>query len=105
MKTKIILLIGASFFLAFAACKKQEMAMDESKLEASAPSVAPSGPVETYIPPQSQYGTVTQCPVTKDKVVVNKETAAVRYAGEAYYFCCPSCIDAFKSNPEKYKNQ
>lgn len=56
-----------------------------------------------FIPPQGNFGTVTQCPVNKEKVIVGKNTPAAKYQGKEYYFCCPLCMSEFKSNPEKYK--
>lgn len=41
----------------------------------------------------------TVCPVTGDPV--NKNISYV-YKGTRYYFCCPMCIEPFKSDPEKY---
>ncbi len=41
------------------------------------------------------------CPVLGEKI---DETNKVTYEheGKVYSFCCASCIDAFKENPEKY---
>jgi len=41
----------------------------------------------------------TACPVVGGKI--NKELYA-DYQGQRVYFCCPSCIDIFKKDPEKY---
>lgn len=39
------------------------------------------------------------CPVMGGNI--NKEIYA-DYKGKRIYFCCPACIDTFKSDPEKY---
>jgi YHS domain-containing protein len=39
------------------------------------------------------------CPVMGGEAV--KDYSA-EYEGKVYYFCCPSCIDAFKKDPKKY---
>ncbi|NQS90196.1 YHS domain-containing protein [Patescibacteria group bacterium] len=39
------------------------------------------------------------CPVMKGEA---SGTYSHEYDGKIYHFCCPSCIDAFKANPEKY---
>jgi YHS domain-containing protein len=58
--------------------------------------------VEEFIPDSGNYGTVTQCPVMGEKVIVDKNTKALKYNGKIYYLCCPSCVGQFKQNPEKY---
>jgi len=39
------------------------------------------------------------CPVMRGKA--SKDYSYV-YEGKTYYFCCPSCVEEFKSDPEKY---
>lgn len=39
------------------------------------------------------------CPVVGGKI--NKDLY-VDYQGRRVYFCCPSCIEVFKKDPEKY---
>ncbi|OGS35396.1 MAG: hypothetical protein A2474_03725 [Elusimicrobia bacterium RIFOXYC2_FULL_34_12] len=58
--------------------------------------------ITDFIPPQSEYNTVERCPVMGDKVIVGKDTKAVKYKEKIFYFCCPECISKFKSEPEKY---
>jgi len=58
---------------------------------------------EDYIPSQGEYSTVSQCPVMGERIVVDKDTRAVKYKGKAYYLCCPKCVADFKANPEQYK--
>ena len=38
------------------------------------------------------------------KAVINKKMFS-DYKGKRIYFCCQSCIDEFKKNPEKYISQ
>jgi Cu(I)/Ag(I) efflux system membrane fusion protein len=40
--------------------------------------------------------------VTKNKFKVDKETKAIDYKGQTYYFCCPGCDTEFIKEPEKY---
>ncbi|UCC95615.1 MAG: YHS domain-containing protein [Candidatus Omnitrophota bacterium] len=39
------------------------------------------------------------CPVMGGKAT---QEHSYTHEGKTYYFCCPSCIEAFKKNPEKY---
>jgi YHS domain-containing protein len=39
------------------------------------------------------------CPVMGRKISTE---IYVDYQGKRIYFCCPSCVDTFKSDPEKY---
>ncbi len=96
-----LVLVTAVFFTT--SCKK-EGSKKVSSLPVSNSSVfqQASGIVEDYIPTQNEYSTVTQCPVTGDKLKIGKDTKAVKYQGKIYYFCCPVCISTFKSNPGKY---
>jgi YHS domain-containing protein len=41
------------------------------------------------------------CPVSGEKIN-EKFKATYEYKGKIYNFCCAMCIDAFKSDPEKY---
>ncbi len=41
----------------------------------------------------------TNCPVMGGKINKNIYT---EYKGKKVYFCCPSCVEKFKKNPEKY---
>lgn len=81
----------------FIACKKNRTAEPVTAAGSSAANIA-----DDYIPDQNKYKTVSQCPVTKDKVTVDKTTKAAKYKDNVYYFCCPSCVSTFKSDPEKY---
>ncbi|MFA5794195.1 MAG: YHS domain-containing protein [Candidatus Brocadiia bacterium] len=50
----------------------------------------------------SEVGLDAICPVTKDAVHVTRDTPALEYKGEVYYFCCNDCPPKFRKNPEKY---
>ena len=39
------------------------------------------------------------CPVSGEKI---DEKATYEYQGKVYHFCCTSCIEDFKKDPEKY---
>ncbi len=43
----------------------------------------------------------TICPVSGEMVDA-MEKATYVYEGKIYNFCCPSCIDTFKKDPQKY---
>jgi Cu(I)/Ag(I) efflux system membrane fusion protein len=49
-----------------------------------------------------EIGIEAICPVAKNKFKVDKETQAIDYKGETYYFCCPGCDTEFIKEPEKY---
>jgi len=49
-----------------------------------------------------EIGIEAICPVTKNKFKVDKETKAIDYKGQTYYFCCPGCDTEFIKEPEKY---
>lgn len=41
----------------------------------------------------------TYCPVMEGKI---DKDVYIDYQGQRVYFCCPSCKEKFKENPEKY---
>ena len=41
------------------------------------------------------------CPVLNEKID-ERNKATYEYEGKIYNFCCASCIDEFKKDPEKY---
>lgn len=47
----------------------------------------------------AQTGEQTTCPVTGDPIDKN---VFIEYQGKRVYFCCASCVDMFKADPEKY---
>lgn len=48
----------------------------------------------------AQWGKNTLCPVMPGHAI--KEKFFVDYQGERIYFCCRSCVKAFKKHPERY---
>jgi len=53
-------------------------------------------------PLQIEIGKTATCPVMNSKFSVMESTPVIDYKGTSYYFCCDSCIDDFKNNPDKY---
>ncbi len=53
-------------------------------------------------PTQSEVGKAATCPVMNSKFEVTQSTPVIDYKGKSYYFCCPSCIEDFKKDPEKF---
>lgn len=53
-------------------------------------------------PAQSEIGKPVTCPVMDSRFEVTKDTPVIDYKGKSYYFCCESCIDIFKTDPDKY---
>lgn len=103
MKNIIYLIILSLSFSGFLGCKKQEAAKTMPNMpEPVNQSQALSSEAADFIPDSGSYGTVTQCPVSGDKVVVGKDTAGIQYKDKKYYMCCPACIGQFKANPDKY---
>lgn len=48
---------------------------------------------------------VITCPISGDKVDMDKATASHMYAdfkGNRYFFCCKDCPGMFQKNPAKY---
>ncbi len=42
------------------------------------------------------------CPVSGEEVGLMGPIEQYEYKGKIYNFCCASCIDSFKKDPEKY---
>ena len=42
-----------------------------------------------------ELGKEATCPVMKRSFTISKDTPAIEYKGETYYFCCPGCIKKF----------
>lgn len=42
------------------------------------------------------------CPVMGEKVAEGEAAVTYEYEGKIYNFCCPMCVDSFKSEPQKY---
>ena len=53
-----------------------------------------------------ELGKEATCPVTKKSFKISKETPAIDFQGETYYFCCPGCSNKFmasQSAPDSLK--
>ena len=104
---KFMLLTAVFAALSVAACGKKEAPRMPAQTPAAeqpavAAPVAQVNGMEDFIPDSGNYGTVTSCPVMGEKIVVGKDTKAVKYKGKVYFLCCPSCLGQFKAVPEKY---
>jgi YHS domain-containing protein len=53
-------------------------------------------------PTEAEIGRIEVCPVMNSKIAVGKDTPVIDYKGKSYYFCCSSCIDEFKKDPDKF---
>lgn len=42
-----------------------------------------------------ELGKEATCPVMKRSFTISKDTPAIEFKGEIYYFCCPGCIKKF----------
>ncbi|KAF0126866.1 MAG: copper/silver-translocating P-type ATPase [Elusimicrobia bacterium] len=51
---------------------------------------------------RAEIGKSAVCPVTGEKVKVDKDTISMSYKDRVYYFCCPGCDGSFAAEPEKY---
>ncbi len=90
-------------FAAYSGCaRKQAETQKARELAQAAPEIELSATAQDFIPPQGEYGTVTQCPVNEEQVMIGAKTPAAKYEGKSYYFCCPLCLSEFKKSPEKY---
>ena len=76
--------------LCFNGCKK--------KTESTAPAIQ-KAKIEKEVSEVSGTIEQTTCPVMGNPIDKNVSTD---YNGKRVYFCCPMCIDKFKSEPEKY---
>ena len=50
----------------------------------------------------AEIGKTAICPVTKDTIVVTRDTPTADYKGKTYFFCCTNCPVSFSRNPDKY---
>jgi YHS domain-containing protein len=92
--TPVIDYKGMSYYFCCEPCVKE--------FKANPGKYAAAGELIVRQPTQSEIGKVTTCPVMKGKFEVTKSTPVIDYEGKSYYFCCESCIDEFKKNPDKY---
>jgi len=45
-----------------------------------------------------EVGEKATCPVMKRSFTVSKDTPAIEFQGQTYYFCCPGCIGKFMAS-------
>ena len=65
-------------------------------------SQAASAAVTEHKVTKAEVGQEAFCPVMKTHFKIGADTIASEYKGRVYYFCCPGCPGAFKSDPERY---
>jgi len=87
MKTKLYAIISVSVFLVTTLAVTGTMLAEELTVRQ---------------PLQIEIGKTATCPVMNSKFSVTKSTPVIDYKGTSYYFCCDSCIDDFKNNPDKF---
>jgi YHS domain-containing protein len=63
---------------------------------------AAAGELPLRQPTKDEIGKTQTCPVSKAEFQVASDTPVIDYKGKSYYFCCMSCIDEFKKDPDKY---
>lgn len=61
--------------------------------------------IEEFTIDPSKYQAVYNCPVMGKEFKISKDTPALKYNGNEYYFCCPACVGEFKKNPKKYERK
>ncbi len=47
-------------------------------------------------------GNLFICPVSGEKIEINKDTPRLKYNDKTYYFCCTKCLEQFKKETDKY---
>ena len=63
---------------------------------------AAGGEVKQRPPSKDEIGQTKWCPVSKSEFIVSADTPVLDYKGKSHFFCCTSCIDEFKENPDKF---
>lgn len=53
----------------------------------------------------SNLGNKVVCPISDEAFNITDNSEEAEYEGKIYYFCCPSCKEPFKKDPEKYLNK
>ncbi len=53
-------------------------------------------------PTKAEVGKKVICPVKNVNFEVAKDTPVVDYKGKTYFFCCDTCLNEFKKDPDKY---
>ncbi len=47
---------------------------------------------------EEELGKDATCPVTNKSFKITKDTPAIDFQGKTYYFCCPGCVEKFRSS-------
>jgi YHS domain-containing protein len=90
-------------FVLLAGCQKDKpvAGTQAMKTKSQAATPAPMKHEATPAPATqvAQAAEQTTCPVMGGPIDKN---IFIEYQGKKVYFCCASCLDTFKANPEKY---
>ena len=93
-KTPVIDYKGKSYYLCCDRCV-EDFKKDPDKF-------AVAGELRVRQPAHDEIGNAATCPVMNSKFEITQSTPVIDYKGKSYYFCCPSCIEDFKKDPDKY---
>ncbi|MFH0888440.1 MAG: YHS domain-containing protein [Planctomycetota bacterium] len=80
-------------------CGKEKTAEQPTAAKTVAPA---TDVVNPHTITDAEVGLTAKCPVMGSEVTVAKDTLAAEYKGKVYYFCCGSCPEQFKLDPEKF---
>lgn len=58
--------------------------------------------LKVRLPNQNEIGKTVTCSVMKSEFKVDEKTPVIDYKGISYYFCCDSCVEQFKKDPDKF---
>lgn len=75
-------------------------AVDPTTTESASQSVRDAVSEVTIVTGTDYVAVNATCPLSAEEIDPNGRKAL--YHGNAYGFCCDDCLDAFKSDPEKY---
>jgi Cu(I)/Ag(I) efflux system membrane fusion protein len=92
----VVVVLGGVALLA--GCQKTEPRVDDKSAQA-APEPTNHDATATSAPQATQVAEQTSCPVMGGAI---DKSVFTEYKGKKVYFCCASCLDTFKANPEKY---
>lgn len=90
-------------FVLLAGCQKDKPVAGTKTTQTKAQEATPAPAKQEATPAPGaqvvQTGEQTVCPVMGGAIDKN---IFVEYQGKKVYFCCKSCLDTFKADPEKY---
>jgi len=104
LKYLVVAMVSMSgMFVLLAGCQKDKPIVG-AKTTPPKTQEATSSPAKQEATPApatqvAQTGEQTVCPVMGGAI---DKDIFVEYQGKKVYFCCKSCLDTFKANPEKY---